>query len=114
MKIEKFVYGFVVLMVAFGVSACGRNPLLGKWEVVQPKDLSLPLASTLIGRIEFRKDALVSNGVVIKCKYTVDGDRVTVSVESGPGPGEVYEIDGRRRMYRDIPSIGKVAYDKIN
>lgn len=101
-------------MVAFGGAACGRNPLLGKWEAQQPEELMFPLAATAMGKLEFKEDHLVILEEMIKCKYDVDDDQVTVSVGRGSGPGEVFVMDGRNRMIRDIPSIGKVVYKKID
>lgn len=115
MRIKKSVYFLIVLAVGFCCSACGQNPLLGKWQAEQPKDLTLPLSATLVGQVEFQEDQLVmADGQVIKCKYDVDDEIVTVSVGVGSGSGEVILMDGRSRMSRMIPSVGQVFYKKID
>lgn len=114
MNFQKSAYWLLCLIVALILSACGENPLLGKWEAQQPKDLMLPLSATAMGKLEFQEGHLLIADEIIRCRYDVEDDQVTVAVERGPGPGEVFVMKGRTRMIRNIPSIGPVVYKKID
>lgn len=89
------------------IAADLKNQLLGKWEVIQPKGESLPLAQTAIAKIEFRKNTWIQDGQEHKVTYHIkDKNTVEVKVNIGPAdaPGEKITIR-KGKLCRQIPGI---------
>ena len=82
-----------------------ENPILGKWEVIQPKGESLPLAQTAIAKIEFRENKMIQDGQDHKVTYNIkDKNTVFVKLPDGPvgAPGEKMTIR-KGKLCRQIP-----------
>lgn len=85
-----------------------KNPILGKWEVIQPKNESLPLAKTAIAKIEFQGNSMVQDGQKHKVTYNIK-DKNTVFVKLLPvgpvgAPGEKITVR-KGKLCRQIPGI---------
>lgn len=102
---------FMVLL-----SGCGRNPLLGRWEIdnqvsnVKSSFMGMPLPFAVL---EFKKDSvIIGNANSVEVTYKIDGDQVTVAGKQ-TGQGEIYQIiENGARMKREIPGAGTVIYKK--
>jgi hypothetical protein len=82
--------GTIILAISIFTSSAAlaadlKNPILGKWEVIQPKGESLPLAQTAIAKIEFRENKMIQDGQVHKVTYHIK-DKNTVFVKLPDGP----------------------------
>lgn len=84
-----------------------NNQLLGKWEVIQPKGESLPLAQTAIAKIEFKENTWTQDGQVHKVTYNIkDKNTVFVKVPDGPTDALGEKITIRKgKLCRQIPGI---------
>lgn len=84
-----------------------KNPILGKWEVIQPKNESLPLAQTAIAKIEFRENKMIQDGQEHKVTYIIKDKRtVFVKLPVGPvgAPGEKITIR-KGKLCRQVSGI---------
>lgn len=84
-----------------------KNPILGKWEVIQPKTESLPLAQTAIAKIEFRENKMIQDGQEHKVTYHIeDKNTVFVKLNVGPvgAPGEKITLR-KGKLCRQIAGI---------
>lgn len=84
-----------------------KNPILGKWEVIQPKNESLPLAQTAIAKIEFRENKMIQDGQEHKVTYIIkDKSTVFVKLPVGPvgAPGEKITIR-KGKLCRQVSGI---------
>lgn len=84
-----------------------KNPILGKWEVIQPKGESLPLAQTAIAKIEFRENKMIQDEQEHKVAYHIkDKSTVFVKLNIGPvgAPGEKITIR-KGKICRQIAGI---------
>jgi hypothetical protein len=99
--------------VALAVAACGRNPLLGEWEVDRgeaSQGALLAVDATELATLRFEGDALVSKDTKIPVSYVVEGDWVRVVRGDGRGEHQVEVLsDGRIRV--ELP-IGVTAIYK--
>lgn len=113
-NLKKVAYGLagVIVLAVLLVFWLSRNPLFGKWVAVEDRSYPYRLAATPLGQIEFKDDHLVLMGSKVPCEYNVSGNKVTVRVAVGAGPGEMFVVEGADRMVRNIPSIGQIVYKK--
>jgi hypothetical protein len=101
----------LVLAAALVASACGRNPLLGDWELDRgetSRGAVLAVDATELATLRFESDAIVAPGTKIPVTFVVERDDV-VRVVRGDGRGEHrVEVlpDGRLRV--ELP-IGVTA-----
>ena len=100
----------VLLAAALAAAACGRNPLLGDWELDRgetPRGAVLAAEATDLATLSFEGDAVVSPGTKIPVSYVVEGDVVRVVRGDGRGEHRVEVLpDGRLRV--ELP-IGVTA-----
>jgi hypothetical protein len=100
----------VVLLVAALAAACGRNPILGDWELDRGETSPgavLAVDATALATLRFEGDALVSPGTHIPVAYVVEGDVVRVVRGDGRGEHRAEVLpDGRLRV--ELP-IGVTA-----
>lgn len=84
-----------------------KNPILGKWEVIQPKGESLPLAQTAIAKIEFRENTWIQDGQKHKVTYHIkDKNTVFVKVNVGPADTTGEKITIRKgKLCRQVAGI---------
>jgi hypothetical protein len=92
------------------VSACGRNPVLGDWEV-DPDDnargVLLAVEAAELETLSFGGSSIASPGTEIPVSYVVEGDVVRVVRGDGRGEHRVdVLVDGRIRV--ELP-IGVTA-----
>jgi hypothetical protein len=103
----------LLAVAALGVAACGRNPLLGEWELDRdetPLGAVIAVEATDLATLRFESDALVAPGIKIPVTYAVEGDDVRVVRGDGRGEHRALVLpDGRLRV--DLP-IGVTAVYK--
>ena len=100
----------LLLAAAFVAAACGRNPLLGAWELDRgetSRGAVLAVDATDLATLTFEGDAIVAPGTKIPATYVVEGDVVRVVRGDGRGEHRVEVLpDGRLRV--ELP-IGVTA-----
>ena len=100
----------LVLAAALAAAACGRNPILGAWELDRdetPLGTVLAVDATDLATLRFESDALVVPGVEIPVTYVLEDDVVRVVRGDGRGDHRVDVLpDGRLRV--ELP-IGVTA-----
>jgi hypothetical protein len=99
-----------LLAAAFVAFACGRNPVLGDWELDRdetPRGAVLAVEATDLETLRFEGDAVVSPGTTIPVTYVVEGD--VIRVVRGDGRGEHrLELLPDGRLQAELP-IGVTA-----
>jgi hypothetical protein len=79
----------LLLAAAVAAVACGRNPILGEWELdrdATTQGAVLAVEVTDLATLRFEGDAIVSPGTRIPVTYVVKGD--VIRVVRGDGRGE--------------------------
>ena len=98
------------LAVALLALACGRNPVLGDWEIDRDDNdwgVLLAVEAAEIETLQFEGDAIVAPDTTIPVSYSVERDVVRVVRGDGRGEHRVELLeDGRIRV--DLP-IGMTA-----
>jgi hypothetical protein len=96
--------------VALAAAACGRNPVLGDWEIDRAESSRgavLAAEAADLATLSFERDAIAAPGVEIPVTYEVEGDLVRVVRGDGRGEHRVEVLpDGRIRV--ELP-IGVTA-----
>lgn len=104
--------GLAVLLVAvaFAAAACGRNPVLGQWEIdpaENPRSAVLAADAAEMAELTFRRDVIASGGTEIGVSWVVEEGRVRAVRKDGRGEHRVELLpDGRIRV--ELP-IGVTA-----
>ncbi len=99
---------FLVLAMTVLV-ACGKNPLLGKWESEPIKVFGVQTPSDTI---EFTKDSFKSGGKVVKVSYEVGDGKVTMLPEA-TGEGQEFVIIDDDTIAVPMPLIGQLKYHRV-
>lgn len=99
---------FLVLAMTV-LAACGKNPLLGKWESEPIKVFGVQTPTEIL---EFTKDSFKSGGKVVKVGYEVGEGRVTVFTE-GTGEGQEFAIIDDDTIAVPMPLIGQLKYYRV-
>jgi hypothetical protein len=98
------------LAMAFLVAACGRNPVLGDWEIDRDdngRGVLLAVEAAELTTLRFESASIASPGTEIPVSYVVEGDVVRVVRGDGRGEHRVEVMaDGRIRV--ELP-IGVTA-----
>lgn len=91
-------------------AACGRNPVLGAWEIDRDdnaRGVLLAVDAAELATLRFESGAIAAPGVEIPVSYVVEDDVVRVVRGDGRGEHRVEVLpDGRLRV--DLP-IGVTA-----
>jgi hypothetical protein len=99
-----------LLLAALWLAACGRNPVLGDWEIDRDDNTRGALLAVEAAEMEtlhFERSAVASPGSEIPVSYVVEGDVVRVVRADGRGEHRVERLaDGRIRV--ELP-IGVTA-----
>lgn len=86
---------------ALVAAACGRNPLLGAWELDRdenPRGVVLAVEAAELASLRFESAALEVPGLSLPVRYELEGDVVRVLREDGRGEHRVERLpDGRIR-----------------
>jgi hypothetical protein len=102
-----------LLAAALATAACGRNPLLGDWELDRSetsRGTVLAVEATDLAELRFESDAIVAPGTKIPVSYAMEDDVVRVVRGDGRGEHRVEVLpDGRLRV--ELP-IGVTAVYK--
>jgi hypothetical protein len=100
----------LLVAAALAAAACGRNPILGAWELDRDetsRGAAAAVDATDLATLRFEGDAIVSPGTKIPVTYVVEGDVVRVVRGDGRGEHRVEVLpDGRLRV--ELP-IGVTA-----
>ena len=101
---------WAVLVVALLATACGRNPVLGDWEIDRDENgrgVLLAAEAAELRTLRFESASIASPGTEIPVSYVVEGDVVRVVRGDGRGEHRVEVMpDGRIRV--ELP-IGVTA-----
>jgi hypothetical protein len=107
------VYGAkwaALLLAALWLAACGRNPVLGDWEIDRDdngRGVLLAVGAAEMETLSFQGDAVAAPGVEIPVSYVREGEVVRVVRGDGRGEHRVELLpDGRIRV--ELP-IGVTA-----
>jgi hypothetical protein len=96
--------------LALAVAACGRNPVLGEWELDRgdnPPGTVLAADAAELATLRFERGKIDAGGTVIPVKYEIEGDVVRAVRDDGRGEHRVEVLpDGRLRV--ELP-IGVAA-----
>jgi len=100
----------LLLAAVLAAAACGRNPVLGDWELDRGETSQgavLAVEATDLATLRFEGDALVAPGTKIPVSYAIEGEVVRVVCGDGRGEHRVEVLpDGRLRV--ELP-IGVTA-----
>ena len=72
----------------------GGHPLIGKWQ-----------DESGLASLEFTKDSLVNNGVMMKAEFKTKGDEVIVTPEAGQGVSLIFKVRDRDHISMDAGVI---------
>jgi hypothetical protein len=101
---------WALLALLLLAAACGRNPVLGAWEVDRDdneRGVLLAVDAAELATLRFDSAVVVAPGVEIPVRYVIEDDLVRVLRDDGRGEHRVELLpDGRIRV--DLP-IGMTA-----
>ena len=100
----------LLLAAVLAAGACGRNPILGEWELdrdATSRGAVLAVEATDLSTLRFEGDAVVSPGTKIPVTYMVEGDVIRVVRGDGRGEHRV-ELLPDGRLQAELP-IGVMA-----
>jgi hypothetical protein len=92
----------LLLAAALGVAACGRNPVLGDWELDRGETSPgavLAVDATQLAALRLERDAIAAGDTTIPVAYVVEGDVVRAVRGDGRGEHRLELLpDGRLRV----------------
>jgi hypothetical protein len=94
----------LAVLAALAVAGCASldgNPLLGRWVATAPG-----LPGITLGTYEFRRSSMTALGITQSVDYSVEGDRVLVLPQGGPGLGLEVEVVGSDTARLNVPLLG--------
>lgn len=89
------------LAILTGCATLDGNPLLGRWVATSPG-----LPGITLGTYEFGRGSMTALGITQSVDYSVEGDRVLVVPEGGPGIGLEVEMTGPDTARLNVPILG--------
>jgi hypothetical protein len=104
-----------LLAAALAAAACGRNPILGDWEVDRDETTRgavLAVEATDLVTLSFEADAVVSPGTKIPVRYVVEDDVVRVVRGDGRGEHRV-EVLPEGRLQVELPIGVTAVYKRV-
>jgi hypothetical protein len=100
---------------ALAAWACGRNPVLGDWELDRDENargVNLAVEAAELATLSFDRDAVDASGTEIAVSYLVEGDVVRVIRGDGRGEHRVECLpDGRIRV--ELPIGVAAVYRRV-
>ncbi|GAA5526215.1 hypothetical protein Maes01_02814 [Microbulbifer aestuariivivens] len=111
---RNFLQGVFIIFVTGILFGCGKNPILGKWEIVTAGE---PLNPLTCRTINFLKDREICDSFTIEIEYEVLDQMVIVSAKEQSlllsGGIAISIINNNLIYYRD-PTSGKKIYYQRN
>ena len=105
----------LLLAAVLAAGACGRNPVLGEWELdrdATSRGVVLAVEATELATLRFEGDAVVSPGTRIPVTYVVEGDVIRVVREDGRGEHRV-ELLADGHLQAELPIGVTAVYRRV-